>query len=273
MIYDIVTYNGEEELFEIRYEILKDFVDEFRVIEFDTTFSGKSKPRLFASNLPKVKSYYVEMSQWYHYLELAKASPNTEYGKGAQHWLTEFAQKESIKDCLTDLQDDDVLFIGDCDEIWNPLLAECFPKKSHKLELLVYSYYLDNRSSEEFYGTLFTTYGLIKDKCLNHVRSQSSYYEKIGKGGWHFTSMGGHQKVKQKLTDSYTSDSYAPPQVLDNLETNIMNNRDFLGRPFTYRIDTSQWPLYLRENQEKYQHLLSPTPSESVQIGVKEGLQ
>ena len=44
MIYDVVCYNGEKELFEIRYNILKDFVDEFIVVEFDKTFSGQLKP-------------------------------------------------------------------------------------------------------------------------------------------------------------------------------------------------------------------------------------
>jgi len=57
MIYDIITYNGEDELFDIRLHVLKDYVDEFRVIEFDKTFSGKSKPRLFAQNLPQVKGF------------------------------------------------------------------------------------------------------------------------------------------------------------------------------------------------------------------------
>lgn len=259
MIIDCMTFNGENELFELRYQILKDWVDEFRVIEFDQTFSGKPKEFTFTEvkgKYEKVKYYPVSYTTWSRYEDLAKGSPNTEYGKGAQHWITEFCQKESIKDCLTDLNDDDIVFISDCDEIWNPLLARYEPKKSHKLELLVYSYYLNNKSSERFWGTLFTKYRLFKDKCLNHVRSIPSYYEKIGNGGWHFTSMGGYENVKKKLTDSYTSDSYATPYVLDNLYDNINELHDFFGRNFTYKIDESEWPKYLKENRDKYKHLL-----------------
>lgn len=262
MIIDICTFNGENDLFEIRYNILKDFVDEFRVIEFDQTFSGKPKECLFnkiAENYEKVKNFYVIESMWGKYIELAKSSPNTEYGKGAEHWVHEFAQKESIKDYLTELDnDEDIIFIGDCDEIWSPILAEFYPKAIHKLGLKVYSYYLNNESSEEFYGTIWTKYKFIKNKCLNHIRSQSNYHTLIPKGGWHFTSMGGHEKVKQKLTDSYTADSYAPPAVLNNLEDNIKNNKDFLGRDFIYKIDESQWPDYLKKNKDKYKHLLKP---------------
>ena len=117
MIYDIITVNGEVELFEIRYNILKDFVDEFRVIEFDKTFSGKPKSSIFNQNWPKVKHYFITEDIWSKYEELAKSSPNTQYGKGAEHWVREFCMKESIKDCLTDLKDDDVVFIGDVDEL------------------------------------------------------------------------------------------------------------------------------------------------------------
>lgn len=260
MVVDVITFNGEKELFEIRYNILKDFVDEFRVIEFDQTFSGKPKEVKFLGDQswPKVKHYLIKEDIWSKYYELALASPNTEYGKGAEHWIREFCQKESIKDCLVDLEDNDTVFIGDCDEIWNPTLAQYEPKRVHKLGLLVYSYYLNNKSSEQFYGNIWTQHKDIKNKTLNHVRSQSNYHTLIPNGGWHFTSMGGHDKVRDKLTDSYTKDSYANDWVMNNLEDNIKNKRDFMGRDFTYKIDESQWPKYLTDNREKYKHLLWP---------------
>lgn len=258
MIIDATTFNGEEELFEIRYNVLKDFVDEFRVIEFDKTFSGKPRTRLFNQNWPKVKSYYVTEDIWSKYEELAKSSPNTQYGKGAKHWIREFSQKESIKDCLTDLEDDDIVFIGDCDEIWDPEYinedtAELV-KDVSKLPLRVYSYWLNNLSSEQFWGTITGKYRHIKDQCLNHLRSNSR--KVYGYYGWHFTSMGGYEKVKNKLEDSYTRDSYANPAVMDNLYDNLDNNRDFLGRNFTYKLDESDWPQYLKDNKDKYKHLL-----------------
>lgn len=267
MIIDIVTYNGEKELFEIRYNTLKDYVDEFRVIEFDMTFSGKPKDQLFLmDNMlsdrngvwpDKVRYFQVTEEQWSEYEDLAKSSPNTEYGKGASHWVREFAQKESIKDCLTDLKDDDIVFIGDCDEIWEP--KECLsyePKNPHKLLLRVYSYWLNNKSTELFWGTLYGKWGQIKSKCLNELRSQQS--EEGEYGGWHFTSIGGYEQVKKKLTDSYTEESYAHPYILENLDKNIEENHDFLGRSFTYTKDEENWPEYLKQNKNKYKHLLRP---------------
>ena len=253
MIYDIITYNGEVDLFDIRYNILKDAVDEFRVIEFDQTFSGKPKESTFNQNWSKVKYYFVTEDVWSKYLEEAKLSPNTEFGKGAEHWITEFAQKESIKECLTDLKDDDVVFIGDCDEIWDPTQFKNLTLYPCKAKLKVYSYFLNNRSSEEFWGTIVAQYRDIKDKCLNHLRTElpKTTYDL----GWHFTSQGGYENVKKKLTDSYTEDSYASEQVLNNLNKNINDNKDFLGRQFSYHISEEEWPEYLKSYKQKYLHL------------------
>ena len=253
MVIDCITFNGESELFEIRYNILRDFVDEFRVIEFDKTFSGKPKSPLFAQNWPKVKSYFITEDVWSKYEELAKSSPNSNYGQGAEHWIREFCQKESIKDCLTDLKDNDKVFIGDCDEIWMPESLGLL-KEPAKLKLKVYSYFLNNCSTEEFWGTIVAQYKDIKDECLNHLRTNlpKTTYDM----GWHFTSMGGHENVKKKLTDSYTSDSYANDQVLNNLEHNIKESKDFLGRNFEYKISEESWPKYLKENKDKYKNLL-----------------
>ena len=59
MIIDTTTFNGERELFDIRYNVLKDYVDEFRVIEFDQTFSGKPKESTFAQKYDKVSYFYI----------------------------------------------------------------------------------------------------------------------------------------------------------------------------------------------------------------------
>lgn len=252
MIYDICTYNRESELFEIRHNILKDFVDEFRVVEFDQTFSGRKKEKQFNQNWDKVKHYFITEDIWSKYWEEAKKSPNTDYGKGAEHWLREWAMKESICDCLLDLDDDDIVFVGDTDEIWQH--DAIYNDAPLKLKLRVYSYWLNNRSSEEFWGTLRAKYKDIKNECLNHLRTNTK--KGLSEYGWHFTSQGGYEEVKRKLSDSYTEDSYWNPSVQAHLEENMAQNRDFLGRDFTYTVDESEWPAYLQENRQKYKHLL-----------------
>lgn len=254
MIYDLTTFNGEYDLFDLRYNILKDAVDEFMVFEFSTTFSGKKKPKYatteMADKYPKATFKY-RINNLYppEEIALAESSPNT---RGAEHWKLEFLQKESIKSGLTHLQDEDIVFIGDCDEIWNPNRAYFFETPS-KLLLKVYTYYLNNCSSEVFRGTLLAQYKDLKNSCLNHMRSDT---EMTQLGGWHFTSMGGYEVVKRKLSDSYTRDSYWTEGVENSLKENIEQRKDFLGRDFTYSVNESEWPQYLKDNREKYKHLL-----------------
>ena len=105
-----------------------------------------------------------------------------------------------------------------------------------------------------FWGTIKARYGDIKGECLNHLRNNDERKNTIFEAGWHFTSL--KDGLAKKLTDSYTEEDYAHPRVLNELKENIENNRDFLGRDFTYKVDESQWPDYLKENRSKYLHLL-----------------
>lgn len=262
-IIDICAFNGEYDLFDLRYNILKDYVDEFIVVEFDKTFSGKEKPYYFEEIFNKYLSLttkpfirYCKFTDevWNKYHELALSSPNTQYGKGAEHWIREFCMKESLKDCLTHLKDDDIVFAGDCDEIWNSSyvnIKRVFSKPL-KLKLLVYTYYLNNRSDEQFWGTIWSSYGYIKNSCLNHIRSNCQKSES-NFDGWHFTSL--KDGLRRKLEDSYTPESYATEAIMANLDKNIAENKDFLGRDFKYTVDESEWPQYLKDNRVLYKHL------------------
>lgn len=259
-VIDVFTYNGEADLLEIRLNILNDYVDEFIIVEAPTTFSGKQKPLYYEEQKSrfiqfahKIKYFIVDESYTTDELRLAEKSPNT---VGANHWKREFLQKESIKKALTHLDDDDIVIVGDVDEIWRPFdFRYVGLKKPCKLELLVYTYYLNNRSSEVFTGPVISKYKKLKKYCLNHFRTNPGFWERVRGGGWHFTSMGGYNAVTNKLLDSYTAETYAHPTVMDNLLKNINENKDFLGRNFTYTIDESDWPQYLKDNKDKYKHL------------------
>lgn len=259
MVIDVVTYCGEEWAFDLRYNILKNHVDEFIVCEANTTFSGLPKPYYFELIKDKYENVrYFRIPETFTDEEVAQAyqSPNTQ---GAAHWKTEFLQKEAIKKALTHLNDDDIVFIGDVDEIWEletrdwEWINDGGPTLQ-KLSLRVYTYWLNNRSSEEFAGPVVGEYKYFKDRCLNHIRTSTPKTKTVH--GWHFTSMGGPVSLRKKLTDSYTHESYASPEVLDNLAYNIEQSKDFLGRDFEYRLDESEWPEFLMRNRENYKHLI-----------------
>lgn len=253
MVIDICTFNGEFDIWDLHYKTLEPYVDKFIVCEFDVTFSGETKPfysfQVDRNLYPKAQFMVRSGDNWTEEEKLvAWKSPNT---VGAAHFTREFLQKESLKSVMEycDLKDDDTVFIGDVDEIWSPSALKLIGP--FKLKLKVYTYFLNNRSSEVFYGPIKAQYGQIKNLILNHVRTNAPRTKKYH--GWHFTSM--KDSLRKKLTDSYTQESYATPEVLNNLEYNVEHNQDFLGRNFTYQLDEKEWPEYLKNNRENYQAL------------------
>lgn len=250
MIIDVFTYNGERDILDIHLNVLKDHVDQFIICEAPLTFTGKPKPLYFKevehlyTHLP-IKYYVIDENDqelW----EMARNSPNTQ---GAEHWKREFVHKESINKALTHLQDDDIVFIGDVDEVWK--YAATFEGRPIKLGFEVFTYYLNNKSTEKFWGTITARYKYIKDECLNHVRTNAPKTD--GTHGWHFTSMGGFDEFKRKLESSYTEESYYTPQIQAELVIRY-GESDFLGRGFGF-YKSEDLPSYILENKDKFKHL------------------
>ncbi len=258
-IYDIFTFFNELDLLEIRLNVLDPYVDYFVIVESNQTFSGQDKSLYFKENKDR-------FAKWNHKIihqvvddypkdkdivSLANSSPNVPKD-GPAHWHREFYQKESIKKALVGLNDDDICFVGDVDEIWNYNKKYNLGKKDvFKLKLKVYSYFLNNRSDEDFAGTIVTKYKNIKNNCLNHLRSRNLRY--LHDGGWHFTNMGGLEQIRRKLDASYTKESYNTPDVQQQLEGRIRENKDYMGRVFKFLIDESDLPEYILKNRNRYE--------------------
>lgn len=260
MTHSVFTYNGEIKTLQLHLGILDKYVDRFVIVEANKTFSGNDKPLYFFQQQQYVKDYwkkidYYVVNDWddTDLWEQAIKSPNT---NGAKHWKREFYIKESMHKALKQfkVQDDDTVFIGDVDEIIDPT-AEYESDTPIKAKLRVYAYWLNNLSNEKFYGTLIAQYKDIKGKCLNHMRSDKMLYSKGGFLGWHFTSMGGEKEVRRKLDDSYTEESYNTREVQELLAERLKENKDYLGRDFQFTIDETNWPLYLKNNREKFKYL------------------
>lgn len=256
MVIDCLTFNGETQILKLHLGILNEYVDKFIIVEANKTFTGADKPlyffrdtRFFKEWWHKIDYYVVDKWDDIDLWQQAMASPNT---KGAQHWKREFYIKEHIQKALVKYaHPDDTLLIGDVDEIIDPTV-QLVSDKPVKAKLRVYSYWLNNQSSEAFWGTLICQYKDIQGKCLNHIRSDQSLYSKGDYLGWHFTNMMNLDGIRDKLNDSYTIDSYNTVDVQTRLAQRYADNTDYLGRDFTFTLDESHWPHYLQDNKEKF---------------------
>ena len=244
MVIDLFYFNGELDMLEIRLNLLNEKVDQFIIVEAKTTFSGVPKELSYFNNAhrfekwaDKILYYVVEETQELY--EMAKNSPNT--GAGEHYWVREFVQKESAKHALQGLQDEDVVFISDVDEVWN--MDTNIGDAIYKPKQLPYLYYLNNRTDEDWLGwtgTVCTKYKNIKNACINHLRTDSmTEYVVIENGGWHFNSIGGKQFKK----DLFKHPVYEDNGVWNNREVNMRLEEDDL--PEFILNDKTICPKYL----------------------------
>lgn len=237
MIIDLFYYNGEEEVLETRLNILAPYVDKFIICEAKETFSGVPKDLSFKPlKFVQFNIEYFIMEEYQGLRLEAIKSPNT--GSGEHYWVREFIQKESARYALKNCDDNDLVFISDVDEIWNPLL-DYSENVIYKPKQLPYLYYFNQRTDENWLGwtgTVACRYKHIKNGVINHLRTDSmTDYKVIENGGWHFNALGG----KQKKIDAFKHPVYYEDGVWVNREINM-------------RKDEIDLPDYLLKNKEKY---------------------
>lgn len=262
MVYDCFSFFSELDLLEIRLNILDRHVDCFVICEAPQTFSGKQKPLYFKENKRRFSKWRnkivnVVVDDYPHDEELCALIDTKEYvPKGLTHYHRAFYQKESIKRGLVGAHDEDVVYYGDADEIWKPQKVD---NKSYKLWMLCYAYYLNNRSSEIWAGTVVTKYKNLRHGCLNDLRANPINFK--NDGGWHFTNMGGPEAIKKKI-EAYDHQEFNKWNIKSNIEKRIKNNEDYLGRKrdyageeFKFWIDETDLPIYLKKNRKKYNYL------------------
>lgn len=246
-IYDCFYFFDELDLLEIRFEVLNDVVDYFVLSEANESFAGKPKKLLFKEN-------YDRYAKWHHkiiynnppeymtdnYLfSKALISPNT--GNKEDVWLREFYQKESIHYSLSSCQNEDVIFISDLDEIWNPdLLITCEDDIVYRPIQECRPFYLNMSSDlhiDCWTGTRFCNYSTYKKYGPNHIRTEREIAGvKINNGGWHFTWL---NKKQNKWEDEHP-DNYVR---LNNIKNSNI------------RIDEDSLPTYIINYKEKYKNL------------------
>jgi len=284
MIYDCFTFFNELDLLEIRLNVLKDVVDKFVLVEADRTFTNRPKPLVFDEN----KARFAAFSDRIIHVVVKDHPPF----KTAWHY--ESHQRNAIARGLVGAVPDDVILIGDVDEIPNPdtirKYAGC--KGMISFQQRYYAYYLnfDNVRKLNWRGTKMVSYadfqhGFDGIKTIENefvpaeinagttaskIRGRSLPASRGGThivrdGGWHFTCLGGAKAVAAKMR-SFSHQEYNPgdDKIDESAIQKIIENGGgtfWKMNCFAVSIDES-FPAYIRENQAKYAHLIFPITPE-----------
>lgn len=157
MIIDTFLYNGEEDILDLRYEVLKDKADYFLGVQGSLTFTGIPRD---ITEVP----YYSKMT-----IGIVSDFPEASERNA---WKREMWQRNKILDALSmiNLPDDTLIMVSDVDEIPDP---KDIPDHLEKGELI--------RFQHEFYHFNFN----------NHVVKDDS-----AKKGWSCTALCRYDDLK-----------------------------------------------------------------------------
>lgn len=276
MIYDCFTFYDELDLLEIRLETLSSYVDYFVLVEATQTFSGQPKPLYFSLNRKRFSKFLdriipvtvddlnqapiITNQAPFNKIELFQQNPAI--------WSKEFYQRNCLTRALVKSKDDDLILIGDVDEIPNPPTIKTvkFSPKPTIFEQDFYYYYLNCQSPE---NKINGTRGVYKKFLTTpqEIRIQTAKTSHVIKnGGWHFSYLGGFPQIINKIK-SYSHQELNTPDInnLKRIKFNIDNNLDIFDRPFSYKmvkIDKN-YPSYIFENKNKFKKYIKPLTKNS----------
>jgi len=297
-VFDCFPFFCELDLLEIRLNLLDPFVDYFVIRESNLGFAGNEKKYFFEENKQLFSKFldkiiylkiddnpndffnlpYISNAQSKE--EICKnmiykfVDESTNWSKHEKHWGREFYQRECLHKGLLSCEDDDLILFGDLDEIPNPKILKQLLKnytfdKTYVFDQKTYYYYLNLWKEDNWRGTVLTSYRFLKDKPLNDFRLHHTKYtanfirggypfEVIDNGGWHFSYMGGVERVIFKI-ESGGHQELNNQFIKSNVRSNISNRKDIFfrnGEMIEVPMDNQNYPEYILNNLDRYSNLI-----------------
>jgi len=284
-IYDCFCFFNELDILELRLNILNDVVDYFVISESSVTHTGQPKPYYFEENkeryskfLHKIIHLKIEdtpnnflnlppitdtesfdgkcLTDIHHYIK----RDNRYFNRATEiHYGRDFYQKECVRRGLYNCNDEDIIISSDCDEIPNPEVLKDIQTiveegKFYMFNQNSYYYYVNIFKEGNWFGSRAGRYKDLKNYSYNELRNTPQ--NQIANGGWHFSFMGGADKVKTKI-QSYSAQELNNPHVLNSISNNMNSLIDpfFRGNLSMVPMDET-YPKYLLQNINTYNHLI-----------------
>lgn len=286
MIINAMMFFNELDALEIRLNELSDVVDYFVISESTKTHSGKPKPLYydevknddrFKKFIPKI-IHQVVTDTPVSYIGLRNDTENFLYNsvvdkvnkadwfpKDRPDYCAITWESESLLRALSFCSSNDILILDEADEL---------PRKSSLVDVInnfdtnqiynfrenFYYYYVNCLKDEIWTGSTICTFDAFKtiSLCENRMKRRGVF---IDNAGWHFSYLGGIDKIKYKI-QSHAEQDLNNSSILDSIATRVGNcltiGVDIYNRPakFTRVVLDETYPRYLLDNQDKFRHLI-----------------
>jgi len=264
-IYDCFPFFNELDLLEIRFEELYGIVDKFVISEANATHSGNPKPLYLTENLKRFEKYKDKIEL--RVVDLLNIPPTTNMD---DNWMREHIQRnDAINYLNTICKPDDIIIVSDADEIPRPsAIKQYIEDKTDSVGVLLqerYMYFLNYKNistDEPQLNSKILSYRLMNQYGFNDFNAVR-YADKenlmptyrIYNSGWHFTFMGGIEKVIEKVK-AFAHQEYSIPEKInrDRMLSNFNEGKDVYDANTTWEvveIDDS-FPKKIKECKQNY---------------------
>ena len=205
-IYDCIQFFNEENVLDLRLNILDEFINFFVIVESATDHQGNTKKLNFDIHKFtkfKKKIIYIVVE------DTAEAIKKPHLG---QNSLVERHQRNSITKGLTNCDDNDLVIISDVDEIPDLNKLNFFDKKNYAVfcqKKFDYKLNLLNETEGEWYGSKVCLKKNLKSpQWLRDLKFKQYPFWRIDKirnlqiikdGGWHFSYLQSPDNIVKKV--------------------------------------------------------------------------
>jgi len=261
-IYDCFQFFNEENVLDLRFNILDEFVDFFVITESTTDHQGRDKKLNF--DIEKFKKFKKKII----HVIVEDTLDSIKKAHIGQNSLVERHQRNSITRGLKNCSDNDLVIISDVDEIPDLNKLNLFNKKSryavfaqkkfdYKLNLL-------NVTEGEWLGSKICLKKDLKSpQWLRDLKFKKYPFWRIDKirdlqiikdGGWHFSYLQSPQNLLKKIS-SFSHGERNKPEFAneESIVEKIKMQKNIFDLGFSYKkidIDHS-YPKYIIDNKEK----------------------
>jgi beta-1,4-mannosyl-glycoprotein beta-1,4-N-acetylglucosaminyltransferase len=265
-IFDCFPFFNELELLEVRLNTLYDFVEKFILVESNLTHQHEPKPLYYEENKQRFEKFSDKIIHLvFDATKVAKIPWNIELKQ--RNWIV-----EGLKQC--DISEDDLIISSDLDEIINPevILKNINLEGVTSLSMPVFYYYLNYLYTNPWLHPVMFPYKELTDKKVSDFRDFGDHrINQIDDAGWHFSFMGGVERIITKLESfahsEYNEEEFKNPEhIKDCIENkkSIFNEEGILkvngGKFFNphslifVTIDNG-YPKYIVENIEYFKSI------------------
>jgi beta-1,4-mannosyl-glycoprotein beta-1,4-N-acetylglucosaminyltransferase len=277
-IYDCFTFFNEYDLLELRLEEQYEYVDHFVIVESNKSFQNRDKPWNLEAHWERYAKYHDKMI--YVKVEDMPGGDTRD-----DHWRREFHQRDAISRGIVDAQDNDIIVIGDCDEmIRGSAFEQMRNDMKHQMWICRQPIFWARLNYWQSSPTGYNTSSMAVTKqhfqgaqMLRNFKDQVAKnfpdnFEDdsavvINNAGWHFSYLGTNDNAKTKLLNFAHSECNHYAETVD-LEYSIERKLNPIdpNEPgqFEWVVVNDYFPKTILNNLEKYKDLIVPNATADI---------